>query len=221
MKTKKYRHADLEKKRSIFFQVGMIVSLACVFVAFEWSSKESGLLPMSDEDIWVEPADIMPIVRIKEEPKPILMAPTKIITAPDEKVITEDGPEFSTEIIDIEQIVEVPPMQEEVIDETIHHIVERMPEFPGGEAALLKFVASNIKYPAICAEMCVQGRVYIAFVVNKDGSVSDVQVIRSPDANLSAEAMRVVKMMPQWKPGKQGGKPVNVSYNIPVSFRLQ
>jgi len=221
MKTKKYKHADLEKKRSIFFQIGIIISLACVFVAFEWSSSESGLVPVVEEGIWDEPEDMTPIVRIKDEPKPIKVAPTKLIIVPDVTEVTQDGPDISTELVDVNQVVEVPPMIEEVDDDKVFVHVERMPEFPGGDAALLKFVASNIKYPVICAELGIQGRVYIAFVVNKNGSVSDVKVVRSPDANLSAEALRVVKMMPQWTPGKQGGKPVNVSYNIPVSFRLQ
>ncbi|MCU4176703.1 energy transducer TonB [Carboxylicivirga sp. N1Y90] len=221
MKTKKYKHADLEKKRSIFFQIGIIISLACVFVAFEWSSSESGLSIVENDEIWDDPEEMMPITREVEKPKPIKPIQPEVLIITDDPTVTDVIPDIISEPEDINCAIELPPMVEEVEDNKVFVRVERMPEFPGGDAALLKFIASNVKYPVICAEIGVQGRVYVAFVVSKDGSVTDVQVVRSPDANLSAEALRVVKMMPKWKPGKQGGKPVNVSYNIPVNFRLQ
>jgi len=99
--------------------------------------------------------------------------------------------------------------------------VETMPSFPGGDAALFKFLNDNIKYPVIAQENGIQGRVICQFVVNRDGSIVDVEVVRSVDPSLDKEAVRVIKAMPRWAPGKQRGKAVRVKYTLPVNFRLQ
>ena len=96
-----------------------------------------------------------------------------------------------------------------------------MPEFPGGQGALLQYLSKSIKYPVIAQENGIQGRVSCSFVVEKDGSVTDVQVLRGVDPSLDKEAIRVITAMPKWKPGKQRGKPVRVKYTVPVTFRLQ
>ncbi len=96
-----------------------------------------------------------------------------------------------------------------------------MPEFPGGEVALRKFIATSVKYPVIAQENGIQGRVYISFVVNTKGKVIDVKIARGVDPNLDKEAIRVVNSMPAWKPGKQRGKAVKVSYTVPINFVLQ
>ena len=96
-----------------------------------------------------------------------------------------------------------------------------MPSFPGGDAALFKFLGENVKYPVIAQENGVQGRVICQFVVNRDGSIVDVEVVRSVDASLDKEAIRVIKSMPKWSPGQQRGKPVRVKYTLPVNFKLQ
>ena len=111
-----------------------------------------------------------------------------------------------------------PPKEEE---NKVFDVVEQMPTFPGGDAALLEYLGKNIHYPTIAAENNVQGRVIIGFVVERDGSVSDVQVLRSVDPSLDKEAMRVVKSMPKWIPGKQNGSAVRVKFQVPVTFRLQ
>jgi protein TonB len=100
-------------------------------------------------------------------------------------------------------------------------VVEQMPAFPGGDAALMKYLQENTHYPTIAAENGVQGRVVIGFVVEKDGSITDVTVIKSQDPSLDREATRVVKSMPRWIPGKQNGSAVRVKYQVPVTFRLQ
>ena len=115
----------------------------------------------------------------------------------------------------------VGPVVEAVEDETIHTVVEENPEFPGGEMACMKWLQENIKYPSICVEQNIQGRVIATFVVNRDGSIVDIQIVRSPDPYLSKEAERVLKIMPRWKPGRQRGKPVRVKFSLPVTFRLQ
>lgn len=115
----------------------------------------------------------------------------------------------------------VGPVVEEVDENQIYDIVEENPRFPGGEEACMKWLSDNIKYPPICVEQGIQGRVYAQFVVNKDGSIVDIKIVRSPDPYLSKEAERVLKMMPKWSPGKQRGKPVRVKFSLPVMFRLQ
>lgn len=109
----------------------------------------------------------------------------------------------------------------EVVTNKVFDVVEVMPSFPGGNGALMSYLSSNVKYPVVAQENGVQGRVIVSFVVERDGSISDVKVIRSVDPSLDREAARVVKSMPKWNPGKQNGSAVRVKYNVPVSFRLQ
>ena len=107
------------------------------------------------------------------------------------------------------------------VSNKVFDVVEEMPSFPGGNGALMSYLSSNIKYPVVAQENGVQGRVIVAFVVERDGSISDVKVARSVDPSLDREAQRVVKSMPKWKPGKQNGSAVRVKYTVPVVFRLQ
>jgi protein TonB len=100
-------------------------------------------------------------------------------------------------------------------------VVEEMPEFPGGVTALRKYLAESVKYPVIAQENGIQGKVYVNFVVNKDGSVSNAKIARGVDPSLDQEALRVVSTLPKWKPGKQRGQPVRVSYTVPINFQLQ
>ena len=124
------------------------------------------------------------------------------------------------EAVEIKYVPEVVE-EEEVEEQQIFQVVEEMPEFPGGMAECLKFLAKNIKYPTIAQENGVQGRVIVQFVVNQDGSIVDPVVVRSVDPYLDKEALRVIQMMPKWKPGKQRGKAVRVKYTVPVTFKLQ
>ena len=114
-----------------------------------------------------------------------------------------------------------PPAPKPEVSTKVFDVVEEMPSFPGGQGALMSYLASNIKYPVVAQENGVQGRVIVSFVVERDGSISDVKVARSVDPSLDREAQRVVKSMPKWKPGKQNGSAVRVKYTVPVVFRLQ
>lgn len=114
-----------------------------------------------------------------------------------------------------------PPAPKPEVASKVFDVVEEMPSFPGGQGALMSYLASNIKYPVVAQENGVQGRVIVSFVVERDGSISDVRVARSVDPSLDREAQRVVKSMPRWKPGKQNGSAVRVKYTVPVVFRLQ
>ena len=114
-----------------------------------------------------------------------------------------------------------PPAPKPEVASKVFDVVEEMPSFPGGQGALMQYLGSNIKYPVVAQENGVQGRVIVGFVVEPDGSISGVNVMRSVDPSLDKEAMRVVKSMPKWKPGKQNGSAVRVKYTVPVVFRLQ
>lgn len=112
-------------------------------------------------------------------------------------------------------------VEEKEEDAQVFFIVEEMPMFPGGDAALRNFIAQSVKYPVIAQENGIQGKVYVNFVVGKDGSISNATISRGVDPSLDKEALRVVNSLPKWKPGKQGGKPVRVSYTVPINFVLQ
>lgn len=120
-------------------------------------------------------------------------------------------------------IVWIPPVveAEEVAEDVIHEHVEIMPDFPGGMAALMKYLGTNIKYPTISQEMGSAGKVIVQFVVDKDGTITNPAVVRGVDAYLDKEAIRVISSMPKWNPGVQNGKKVRVKYTVPVVFRLQ
>ena len=132
----------------------------------------------------------------------------------------EDDANTVVEVVDLSNVA-APEEEEDAEANTIFTVVEQQPEFPGGEKALMEFIKKNLKYPAFAAENGIQGRVTLSFVVEKDGSVTDIQEMRSPSEDLTKEAKRVVGAMPKWKPGKQRGKPVRVKYVLPVTFRLQ
>lgn len=133
----------------------------------------------------------------------------------DEKDASKDG-KLASELLEEQRKVTAAPAVEKPFT-----TVEQMPQFPGGNAELLKYIANNIKYPTIAAENNIQGRVVVRFVVSKDGSISDVTVLRSLDASCDREAMRVVKSMPKWIPGMQNGRAVPVYFTLPVVFKLQ
>lgn len=124
------------------------------------------------------------------------------------------------EVLKLKEAVAQPEPKPEV-ENKVFDVVEQMPSFPGGPAALMKYLNDNVKYPVAAMENGVQGRVVVSFVVEKDGSITDVKVVRSVDPSLDKEASHVVKGMPNWIPGKQNGSAVRVKYNVPVVFRLQ
>ncbi len=127
------------------------------------------------------------------------------------------------EIMKVTQRVADEPVKEDKpeVENKVFDVVEQMPSFPGGPSALMQYLSNNVKYPVVAQENGVQGRVVVSFVVERDGSITDVKVVRSVDPSLDREASRVVSSMPKWIPGKQNGSPVRVKYNVPVSFKLQ
>lgn len=134
----------------------------------------------------------------------------------------EGNDEVGGAVLKAKEDIAAPEPPKHVVEETkIFTVVEQMPMYPGGDAALMGYLRDNIKYPTVAAENGVQGRVVVGFVVERDGSITDVNILRGVDPSLDREAMRVVKSMPRWNPGKQNGSAVRVKYQVPVSFRLE
>lgn len=163
-------------------------------------------------------AEVKPEEEMKTQDQ--IMQTNTAIGALDVKGNSDQG-----EILKVTQRVETEPVKAEApkpeVENKVFDVVEQMPSFPGGQSALMSYLANNIKYPVVAQENGVQGRVVVSFVVERDGSITDVQVVRSVDPSLDREAQRVVRSMPKWIPGKQNGQAVRVKYNVPVSFRLQ
>ena len=130
------------------------------------------------------------------------------------------GNDESGEVLKAKEVIATEPVKPKEEENKVFDVVEQMPSFPGGNAALMNYLSSNIKYPVIAEENGIQGRVIVQFVVGKDGGISNVHVAKSVDPSLDKEAVRVVKSMPKWIPGKQNGQAVNVKYTLPVTFRL-
>ena len=225
MEAKKSPKADLEGKKVIFTQIGLVIALAVILFAFEWKSFDKSIEGFGERVVEDIPEEIIPITEQKVKPPPP-PPPQKVIQIN----IVEDDVEVEEDLlIDVEadentEIEEYIPIEvdEEIVEEApIFTVVESMPEFKGGMAKLYTYLGNNIKYPVMAKESGIQGKVYVTFVVERDGSITDVRVLRGIGGGCDEEAIRVVAGMPSWKPGKQRGKPVRVQYNLPVRFTLQ
>ncbi len=230
MEIKKSPKADLEKGKTLGILMGMVVGLAVLFVGFEWGTKDIQIVTASDgvQDIIAE--EEIEITRPENTPPPPPPPPAPVVT--EVLNVVEDDVELEQQDIvtseDNQKEAQVQTYvapavveEEEESAQQIFTVVEEMPKFPGGDAELLKFIAKSIKYPVIAQENGIQGRVICSFVVNRDGSVVDAEVLRGVDPSLDKEALRVISTMPKWTPGKQRGKPVRVKYTVPITFRLQ
>jgi protein TonB len=225
MEAKKTKKADLEPKKVIFLEVGLIVALAVVLLAFNYRSYERNSMLNIQVKVDDTPEEIIPIT--KQEVKPPPPPPPKQVTVIN---IVKDDVEVEDDIeIDVEadqetimdDFVPVFEEEEEVVEMEIFTVVESMPGYPGGDAARMKFLQENIKYPQMARESGIQGTVYVTFVVETDGSVTDVRVLRGIGGGCDEEAIRVINLMPNWNAGKQRGKPVRVQFNMPIKFTLQ
>lgn len=227
MELKKTPKADLENKRNVFVLLGLVLSLGIVLTAFSINDTVKSADSLGELTTEQVDDEIIPITRqeeIKPPPPPPPPKVVEVLTIIDDDVELEEEFEFESTEADDETIIDAVPVIEEDYgeeDAEVFIIVEDMPEFPGGELALRKWIADNVKYPVIAAENGIQGKVYVTFVVDKDGSVTNARIARGVDPSLDQEALRVVNKLPKWKPGKQRGKPVRVSYTVPINFQLQ
>lgn len=229
MEIKKTPKADLENKKSTWLLVGYVIVLSFMFVAFEWTKRDIKIDTSQTVADVVFEEEIIPITEQPEEvtpPPPVAPPPVaETLTIVEDDADVDEVDIASTEELGQQVEIKYVPVaveEEEPEEQTIFEVVEEMPEFPnGGQAGLMQYLAKNIKYPTIAQENGTQGRVVCQFVVNRDGSIVDVKVLRGVDPYLDKEAVRVISSMPKWKPGKQRGKPVRVKYTVPVMFRLQ
>jgi protein TonB len=225
MHIKKSEKASLENDKLIYVLMGLVFVLSLVFVALEWTEREVTKYEVTDtEFLFEEEVEIQQTTQeTPPPPPPPAVQEVEVLNVVEDNVETETI-EVTAEETEQEVVIAAPveaPVEEEE-EEVVFVVVESMPEFPGGQQALFKYLGENVKYPVIAQENGIQGRVICQFVVNKDGSIVDVEVVRSGgDPSLDKEAVRVIKSMPKWKPGKQRGKAVRVKYTVPVNFKLQ
>ena len=236
MDANKTVNEELQGQKSTNILIGYVLSLALMFVAFEYTQREVKVVEEGKIYDFKMEEDMIPITHQEE-----MMAPPPAAAPTVMEVINEveDDTELPEEEIQTAEEVNqaittvvgtgaptavvsgpVGPVVEADDDDRIFDVVEENAQFPGGDEACMKWLQEHIKYPQICIEQNVQGRVQVGFVVNRDGSIVDVKILRSPDPNLSKEAERVVKMMPKWKPARQGNKTVRSRFNLAVNFRL-
>jgi protein TonB len=229
MEIKKTEKANLENKKLLFTEIGLIISLLIVFIAFEWTQAEVKVSNLEDTTEVVTEEEIIPITQ--ETPPPPPSAP-KIPILSDQIDIVDDEIELEDDMfMNLEdnadlgvEIMDYVEVEEEVVEEEAipFQLVEEKPSFQGGDAnQFSKWVNQRLVYPEIAKENGVQGRVTLQFTVEKDGTVTKVRVLRGVDPSLDKEAVRVVSMSPKWKPGKQRDRAVPVTYTFPVIFQLR
>ncbi len=223
MEAKKTPKADLENKKRIFLQIGMIVALVFVWMAFEYKQYERQVIDLGQLDIEIIEEEDIPITRQETPPPPPPPEPSQELVVVDDDVEIEEEFMIDTEATVFTEVQEFTPIvveEEEVEEEQIFTIVEDDPEFPGGQAALMQFLQGNLRYPTMAREAGIQGTVFVTFVVERDGSITDVRVLRGVGGGLDEEAVRVVRNMPRWTPGRQRGQAVRVQFNLPIRFVL-
>jgi protein TonB len=221
MEAKKNPSADLEKLGPMLFGAGLVIALTLVVLAFDWQTVEdkpvARNLPAKETDDLLE----IPPTEQPPPPPPQRVQPLKVVEVPDEEKITEE----LTITLDQETVAEFTPetapvdvQQEEEETDQIFLVVESEAEFKGGRTALVKFVSENLKYPNQARRMGIEGKVFLSAVIEKDGSVTNVQVLKGIGAGCDEEAMRVVSKLPNWIPAKQRGRPVRSRITVPIVF---
>ena len=238
MEIKKSKKADLEGQKGTSLLLGYIVALGLMFAAFEWTTHEY----KETDTVYSVQTNVPDLEEIPPITQPIFTAapppPANVPQIVEIIDIVDDKTEIKEEKIESQEDtheatpgpvavahtgpVSVGPAVENPgsNEDEIFPVAEQMPTFPGGDEALFKYLSENIKYPPLAIEQGIQGKVIVQFVVNKDGSIVDPKVVRSLDPSCDKEALRVIKNMPKWNPGRNMGRPVRVKFTAPVSFRL-
>ncbi|MBI1221894.1 MAG: TonB family protein [Bacteroidetes bacterium] len=223
MELRKYPQADIRKKTDIYFMIGLTVALGVTYAAFSYSSSDkvdNSLLV----DQAVEEVEEMTEITRQEQPPPPPPPPPQTIEVVEDDADVEESDIEDTEI-DQETVIE-PIVQEqvEVVEQTkepeVFMVVEDPPSFPGGDAAMFKYISDNLEYPPMARENNIQGRVVIQFVVDESGKITKAHVVKGIGWGCDEAALKVVNSMPRWKPGKQRNKPVRVQFMLPIRFVL-
>ena len=228
MELKKNEKANLENKKSLFLQIGLIIALLVCLGAMEWTSgqkKDSAFAGMTEEAIEEEQIPVTEETPPEEMPPPEVTV-TDLFEIVEDDVVIDSDVKFEDDETSEDKVVEIyaPVLQaeEEEVEEEVFVIVEDMPKFKGGDINTFReWVQKRVRYPELAAENGIQGRVFITFVVETNGTVSNVTISRSVDQLLDEAAKEAVMASPKWEPGMQRGRPVRVRYSIPIIFQLQ
>lgn len=226
MELKKNPKVDLQNKRGILLEIGLIVALAVVIGAFLYTPKEVRVEkidmnygPVEEEITEITRQDQKPPEPPKKTEITVITDILNIVTN-DTKITTDIG--FAEFEEDIEIVQQVAVQEEEIEEEQIFYKVEKMPSFMGGDLTTFRnWVHGKVKYPQLAQENNISGRVLLMFVVEKDGTLTNIEVLQTPDSSLSEEAIRVLKTSPKWEPGKQRNQSVRVKYTLPIDFHIQ
>lgn len=227
MEAKKSPKADLENRKGLYLEIGLVVILAVALLAFNIKSYDREQVEAIERTVIDEVEET--IIQTEEQEKPPEPEP------PQEQVITEleivendaeienevKMEDFSKEVLNTEAVAPIVEEKEEEVEEEVVIIPDVNPEFAGGEAKLYEYLSENIKYPDLARDGGITGKVFVQFVVEKDGSITNVQVKRDIGGGCGDEAKRVVRSMPKWKPGKVGGRTVRSQFILPINFTLK
>lgn len=235
MEIKKSDKANLDLHRSTGFLLGLVFALALLFAAFEYTSHPSDL--QEDDSMLDDMSDDLEMTAamntkdmVSAAPAPASKALTQNVKEVDKtqnadkvapitsKLVIGDGQGLAKQANVTEAIPETSALPQDTA--VVLRTVEQLPEFPGGIVEFMKWLTRNLRYPPIAQQQKIQGKVVVSFIINKDGSIASPRIVTSADPILDREAMRVVKMMPRWKPGMEDGKPCRTMFAIPVNFQL-
>ena len=231
METKKSRDADLERRRPQRFLLGLVMALALFFVALEWNSSDSGWTFFEADDDLEAELELEPLKRDADE-IPMMLPQEKTPELPKSEQLRLVDDAVDTEIAEmpenteLQEIPEDPdqPEQAEVVDmydEPVDiRVVEDLPQFPGGAVEFMKWLTKNLRYPPSAQQRKIQGKVVAQFIVEKDGTINELQVIKKLDPSCDREALRVLRLMPKWKAGLMDAKPCRTQVCIPIVFKL-
>lgn len=229
MQPKKTEKADLEKRRGLYLEIGLVVVLVATLVAFNVKNYDTKKVEVTQRTAVDEIEET--ILQTQDDTPPPPPPPEPEVVTTEVNIIENDAEsenELNMDVFDKlekQENVEITQVtveqEEEEVEDEIFQVVEQDPEFPGGQEAIFKFIQQNLKYPQLAKENNITGRVFVQFVVEKDGTVSNVRAMRDPGGGLGKEAERVVKAMPKWTPGKQRGKAVRAYFTLPINFVLQ
>lgn len=222
MEVKKNPASDVDKVKGSVFMGGLAFSLALIAIIFSLTFYDVTYASLGESNFEVDDEDeILQTQREIQPPPPPPKTTVVIEIVEDEEEVEEQEVDFTEDVDEDTEVEYIEEEEEEVVEEEIFKIVEQMPTFPGGEEELFKYLGKNIKYPAMARDAGISGRVFVTFVVEKNGEIKDVDVLRGIGGGCDEEAIRVVENMPNWKPGKQRGKSVRVQFNLPIFFNLK
>lgn len=224
MQIKKNPLKNLEKRKISLLFTGLLFACSAVLVAFEWRVPESDQYrSMAELDVETIEVEIVPVSRVKSPPPP----PPPPIVHDEFEIVDEIKPTSEPIVISEPEpapepvVIPIAPKKEEFKEEYIPFGANVMPEFIGGETALFQYLSDHIRYPQMAKEAGISGKVYLTFVVDTNGAISNIEVLKGIGGGCDEEAVRVLRNMPRWNPGKNNGRPVRVHFNLPVSFTLK